>query len=454
MSTTYQFDGFVFTQRFNADWSVTTNNLTRGTIEIDPPGTKTSFTLEEWGVELADVNGGSFSFSTPTYGPVTDTMGDGNPVMIQILSYPGGTTTVVKIDRHVRLADDTLVGFDTILIPISGPALPTFATADAFAAWYGGLPWTDPTETYPVGTEFVWENFDIDITPRNGTSGADTMVGTTGDDILNGLGGNDLLRGNRGDDLLSGGNGNDRLEGGQGADTLNGNAGNDILRGGEGNETDVLNGGTGIDTVDYSDLTMGFQAGGLIVNLSTGRTSGSFYVGRDQLVSIENANGTNGADTLTGGTDSNRLRGLAGDDRLLGLAGADTLEGGTGRDTLIGGKGNDSLTGGDQADAFVFNTALSGRTNVDRITDFDAVDKIHLETDIFRAIGASLSAAEFKLIASGTSFATVDASDHLIYQKSTGKLYYDPDGSGSAARVLFAQVDANTQLSLDDFVMI
>lgn len=561
MSTTYLFDAFVLTQRMNADWSVTTYTQSTGPLEIDPPGTQTGFTLAEWGVEPADINGGSFSFSTPAYGPVTDYLGEENPVAVQVLTHDAGTTTLLRIDRHVRLSDDTVIGFDTILIPISGAALPGFATAEEFATWYFSMPWSDPTETYPVGTEFVWEDFDIDAEPLNGTAGADTLTGTTGDDTINGFGGNDLLRGGRGNDLIAGGTGNDRLEGAEGQDTLNGHAGNDILRGGLGNETDVLNGGTGIDTVDYTDLTMGFQAGGLTVNLNTGTTSGSFYVGQDQLISIENANGTGGADTLIGGAGDNRLRGLAGNDRLSGSAGNDTLEGGTGRDTLIGGVGNDrfitdgldsitelsgggvdtaqssasltlasnienlvltgsanlegrgntlanqingntganrliggagndtlkgyagadrleggtgrdsliggdggdrliggaghdTLTGGNHADVFVFNTALSGSTNVDRITDFSGADRIELETDIFRAIGSTLTASEFRVIASGTSFASVDASDHLIYLKSTGRLYYDADGSGAGARVLFAQLAAGTTLALDDFLMI
>lgn len=490
MSTTYTFDALILTERFNSDWSEVVYTLTEGPVDLTPPGDRTGFAMAEWGIEYADYNGAVFSFETLAFGPVTDDLGDENPAFIQIFDHAGGQSTCLVIDRHIRGPEDNIIGFDVIVIPVSGAPLPDFADGQAFADWRFATPQLNPTDVYPVGTVFVWEDFDNDtVDPINGTTGPDTLAGTDQPDIINGLGGNDLLRGEAGNDELNGGGGADKLEGGPGSDTLNGGAGNDILRGGTGNETDIIDGGEGSDTVDYSDLTIGFQAGGLTVNFRTGTTSGSFYVGQDQLASVENANGTNGADTLIGNAVANRLNGLGGNDllnggdgndsldggagrdmllggnnndMLVGRAGADRMEGGNGADslsggdqadTLIGGAGRDSLTGGLGADAFVFNAPL-GTTNVDLVTDFGGADLIHLETDIFSAIGVSLTADEFKVIPSGTSFASVDATDRLIYQKATGKLFYDADGSGSGSRVLFAQVTAGTVLALDDFLMV
>lgn len=560
MSTTYMFDGLVFTHRVNEDWTVSTYTLTYGQIAVDPPGTETGFALADWGIEPADIFGTAFSFATTAFGPVTDYIGDFNPARVEILDHAGGRTVILHIDRHVH-DGETLIGFDNVMIRISGAALPTFATGDDFAAWYHGLDWVDTASVYPAGTVFAWEDFDIDTLPIDGGPGHDTLYGTDNTDTLNGYAGNDLLQAGRGDDLLDGGAGNDTLEAGEGRDTLLGGDGDDILRGGLGNETDMIDGGNGRDTVDYSDLTMGFQLGGLTVNLATGRTSGTFYVGADQLISVENANGTNGNDTLIGSAGDNALRGLNGDDRLTGGAGNDTLSGGNGTDTLIGGAGDDlyytdgqdtltefanggidtvqstaslvlggqfeklvllgaadingtgssldnqvtgnaghnvllglagndllrglggfdrleggtgndtlqggdgndlllgglgkdTLTGGAGADTFVFNTALSATDNVDRITDFDATDLIQLKATVFAGIGRTLDAAEFKVIPTGTSLASVDATDHIIYQQATGRLYYDADGSGAAARVLFAQLTANTVLDLADFAMI
>ena len=48
-----------------------------------------------------------------------------------------------------------------------------------------------------------------------------------------------------------------------------------------------------------------------------------------------------------------------------------------------------------------------------------------------------------------------DASDRIIYDIDSGRLYLcDADGSGSGGRVQFARVAANLSLSADDFVII
>jgi len=39
-----------------------------------------------------------------------------------------------------------------------------------------------------------------------------------------------------------------------------------------------------------------------------------------------------------------------------------------------------------------------------------------------------------------------DANDHLIYDRTTGELAYDPDGNGAAAAVTIARLGANHDL--------
>jgi serralysin len=68
-------------------------------------------------------------------------------------------------------------------------------------------------------------------------------------------------------------------------------------------------------------------------------------------VTIENAIGGSGADTVHGNEVANVITGNAGDDVLNGNGGDDTLNGGLGIDTLNGGIGNDTLDGGVGADA-------------------------------------------------------------------------------------------------------
>jgi serralysin len=50
--------------------------------------------------------------------------------------------------------------------------------------------------------------------------------------------------------------------------------------------------------------------------------------------------------------------------------------------------------------------------------------------------------------------AALDAGDRLIYNASTGALYYDADGTGARARVQFAQVDTGLALTNNQFVVI
>lgn len=88
----------------------------------------------------------------------------------------------------------------------------------------------------------------------------------------------------------------------------------------------------------------------------------------DTLSNIENVEGSQYADAISGDIGDNRLSGLSGDDALNGGAGNDILDGGAGNDTLDGGTGDDSLSGGLGDDTFVFTT---GDGN-DTVQDFTA----------------------------------------------------------------------------------
>lgn len=172
--------------------------------------------------------------------------------------------------------------------------------------------------------------------------------------------------------------------------------------------------------------------------------------------------GSKGADLLVGGAGNDTLSGLAGNDvltgndgsdRLLGGAGNDVLNGNDGSDWLIGGAGNDTLTGGSGADVFRFDTALSAKGNVDRIMDFlPGVDHIELENAIFKklTVAGELSPANFRASATGTA---ADSNDFILYHTGTGALYYDADGSGKGAAVMFATLVGVPDLGAADFVV-
>jgi Ca2+-binding RTX toxin-like protein len=62
-----------------------------------------------------------------------------------------------------------------------------------------------------------------------------------------------------------------------------------------------------------------------------------------------------------------------------------------------------------------------------------------------------LKSADFKL-----STAKLDASDRIIYNKTTGDLFYDSDGSGSMAAVKVAIIGTTKHptLSNTDFMIV
>ena len=117
---------------------------------------------------------------------------------------------------------------------------------------------------------------------------------------------------------------------------------------------------------------------------------------------------------------------------------------------MDGGTGNDSLEGGAGTDRFYFDTALHRIANVDAIADFSTVDDyIYLDRTIFEAILADgrLGADAFHVGASAG-----DAEDRILYDDATGRLFYDADGSGSTAALLFAQLDPGLALTRADFI--
>jgi Ca2+-binding RTX toxin-like protein len=140
-------------------------------------------------------------------------------------------------------------------------------------------------------------------------------------------------------------------------------------------------------------------------------------------------------------------------DSLLGGSGIDLLEGGIGNDILNGGTARDSLSGGADADIFLFNTALT-TNNIDRITDMNvSQDLIELDQTIFTALAQGNVPARAFYAAPGAVEAH-DQSDHIVYNTSTGNLYYDSDGAGGSAAVQFAVLSGAPDLTAADIFIV
>ncbi len=279
-----------------------------------------------------------------------------------------------------------------------------------------------------------------------GAKGDDTLIGGAKDDTLEGLNDSDYLDGKGGNDTIQGGLGNDTLVGGYGNDTIKGGNGQDRL----------------IETAD-SDFTL------------TNNQLTSNLLGTDRLFAIEevyliggfsnnlfNASRTNriqvtfeggfGNDTLIGGTQNDFLIGGAGNDLLRGNQGNDTLQadtgddiamGGSGDDVLVGGTGNDTLIGGSGNDSFTFEQIGEGFT---KVADFNnGNDRIVLSASGFDdtlVINQTISANQFVI---GTK--ALDTSDRIIYNNTTGDLFFDADGTGNTEKLKVATFISNPNIT-------
>lgn len=318
-----------------------------------------------------------------------------------------------------------------------------------------------------------------------GNAGANLLFGGTGADFLVGLAGNDTLDGESGADTMAGGTGNDtfiidnvsdrlvenvgegfdtveirlpgnvaftlapgvevetlvrppgfftglptytvgneftqtivgnegfnRLAGGGGADTLNGQGGDDIYDISDGGETIVEGAGGGTDTA-YVSTNYTLSAAAQVETIST-----YWQFGNGGFDITGNAF----AQTIVGDFGSNVLDSKGGDDTLIGLGGADT---------------------------FMFSTTFGG--NADTIADFESgIDTIALSHAIFD----TLAPGDLDPEAFAIGGAATEADDRIIYDPTTGNLFYDADGSGSGSAVVIATLTGVPVVQATDFAVI
>lgn len=282
-----------------------------------------------------------------------------------------------------------------------------------------------------------------DQDPRSLIENAD---GGSANDTITGNHANNRLRGNAGNDTLQGGSGNDELDGGAGDDTarFRGNRTDYTITTGADGHVTIADGMTGRDGVDRV-IDVKFAAfADQTINL-IGQMSARLLVASTPANSSKDQQATGKLITGTHGTD--RLRGGSGDDRLLGHAGNDVLNGSAGSDHLNGGPGRD---------IFVFNSRLDPSPtdrsiNVDVIDDFhSSVDKITLDNAVFirlREVG-DLRKEHF---ATGKA---KDANDFILYDRKTGILSYDSDGSGAREAIEFARIKKPCAVTHADFFVV
>src|SRR5205085_1488548 len=171
-------------------------------------------------------------------------------------------------------------------------------------------------------------------------------------------------------------------------------------------------------------------------------------------------NGTEGNDTLIGTVNPDGISGFggndfiagdSGDDTLLGGAGNDTIYGDAGNDWVSGGAGNDSVSGSGGQDDIVFHEF--GAANADMVGSFASDwDRIQLDIAAFGNIGANgrFAVGDTRFYAAPGASAGHDADDRVIYNTTTGQLFYDADGNGPGAAELIATLQGAPGLVASD----
>ena len=164
---------------------------------------------------------------------------------------------------------------------------------------------------------------------------------------------------------------------------------------------------------------------------------------------------------VTGTDASETLTGTAG---VVGTPRRDFIAGGFGNDTLDGGNG---VVGNPDADFYLFNTTPNSTTNIDTIINYTVStavaqrDQIWLDRKIFTGLTTTSTQPLVPVgltglggiggIANGnaqlgttSSGAAANASQRIILASGAGadqgKLFWDPDGTGSAPGVAFARI--------------
>ncbi len=225
------------------------------------------------------------------------------------------------------------------------------------------------------------------IASIEGSASADVVIGSPGSDAIN------LLDG---DDFSSDSGGTDIIDGGSGRDAFNIGIGNGSVYQAQQTNPGVwtlTNVGTG-GLASYT-VTLG-QDGTRSVSGSGGRLS---TLKNFEVVGFTGgAFGSDGDDSMGGGSRAELFIGLLGNDTIRGADGADQLVGGGGDDSLfgdagddlfIGGAGANTLYGGDGNDVFA-HYATDGNNIV-----VEAANAVGSDQDVIYFADALLSSLSF-----------------------------------------------------------
>ena len=340
-------------------------------------------------------------------------------ISVTVVDLPVGDVTGFHIHRApVGINGPIFIDFGTAGLVAAGTGFTFAATGVSLgdlheAAFLGGITYLNVhTAVFPGGAIrgqiFTGGNVILasgTATGTGGVTGIENVTGGSGSFSISGTAFGDSIIGSNAGNTLNGGPGNDVLVGASSNDTLNGDAGVDVMVWSNGDGTDLMNGGTELDTVQVNgrivgdpDLfTISAGAAGRLAFARGGTGPFALDIGTAETLTV---NGIDGADSFT----VNSLVGVADltTVRLNGLNDADSfnataatpggialnIRGGNQSDTLIGlnapstwnvtgvNQGNitgvvtlfasvENLTGGSDTDNFVFEDGDSVTGTID-----------------------------------------------------------------------------------------
>ncbi len=305
----------------------------------------------------------------------------------------------------------------------------------------------------------------------------DLIIGDHGDNLLSGGGGNDRLIGGLGDDsyLFADNFGTDTVIDSAGSDTLDfssvtailhfatgsylvkdginqvlyasvdegwvslierfiGGAGDDVFSLDPDNELPagtIIDGGSGSDTLDYSNYTTAVK-----LNLALGTATGKFtYAG------FENVIGGTANDILIGDDNDNKLMGGAGDDQLTGGGGNDSLMGGDGNDIYYFSDnwGIDSISDSKGSDTVDFSAAqqdLIFNINIDGLVVFNGSHQLLVPANTLEQLRGGSGHDKF-VFQDGATFTSPEGA--TLIDGGSGKNNLDYSAYTSSVQVNLAE---------------
>ncbi|MBD1204408.1 MAG: hypothetical protein H9533_09750 [Rhodobacteraceae bacterium] len=300
----------------------------------------------------------------------------------------------------------------------------------------------------------------------------------------------------------------ERVQGSRFGDSITGSDADERFWGMKGRDT--IDGGAGRDQVRYDrDADFGGLLG-VTVNLETG-VARDGWGQRDTLIGIEDVQGTNAGDSLTGNSGNNWFQGMAGvdsinggrgtdgvdfwaddvtagavvnlsrrtgqvqddgfgngetlvsiedlygtfrADSLTGSRGANWIGGDDGNDTLNGGAGNDTLAGGGGSDRLIGGAGRDVFVFEDNGSGppfGDMITDFVSGTDRLAFEVADFAGMDATLRFQNGTSAGGGGESWFYFNTSTRQLFWDADGTGGAEAIRVATLNGVNALTAADF---